>query len=752
MRTSSQSTIKSAKNAAAVAVAAFAVGLAISASSAVVGAIKISEIQGDRWLSPFKDQTVNDITGIITAIPDAQRIWIQDPEGDGNNATSEAIQVFSPDLVKDPAGPFAVGDRIKIGSARVQEFNFKDANQNSVTQLTNPRDIEKLESNSDVFAVVKPVVLGGPNTPKNLLYDVDPFDIKVEQRSVESLNQPLSLKRGLDYYESLEGMLVQIDDPVAVSTTDRHGNVYVLPNRGKGATGVNSRGGITMNIRPDGTVDLNPEKILVAPGMNKAKTPSTVTVGDKLQPIVGILNYAFGEWRVLPYKTIDIAESTLNVEAPGTTLKGSDCGLVIGSYNVWNLNPSSKHFPKVAEQMVKKMNSPDIVALQEIQDNDGGGQNQVSSIVAADRTLGQLVDSIYAAGGPKYSYVQIDPVMNADGGEPNGNIRVAFLYNPERVKLVESPNGAGDAQDVQQVLVGNGKTKGAVLKYNPGRVDPLNPAWDRTRKPLSALFEFRGEKIFMINNHWSSKRGSSPTWGAVQPPMNSEVEKRLGQGKAVRAFIEEIIKVEPNARIVSMGDLNEYAFVAPVKELTRGGLMVELMDAKLPAEERYTYNFEGNCLALDHILVSKCLVDSAKIEPLHLNSWFPYKDTRKGSDHDPTVVELDFCNDACKTGATQTPSVPVPGQPAPQLESEMSDDSYLGSPKSAPSSTSDSDSDFETTNQHRSRDDEQISFTTSSSNLQREQRERDQRTQRERDQQQSRNDGGVDPGSDRRLK
>ena len=36
-----------------------------------------------------------------------------------------------------------------------------------------------------------------------------------------------------------------------------------------------------------------------------------------------------------------------------------------------------------------------------------------------------------------YQYVNIDPVNNQDGGAPNANIRVGFLYNPERVTLTE---------------------------------------------------------------------------------------------------------------------------------------------------------------------------------------------------------------------------------------------------------------------------------------------------------------------------
>ena len=60
--------------------------------------------------------------------------------------------------------------------------------------------------------------------------------------------------------------------------------------------------------------------------------------------------------------------------------------------------------------------------------------------------------------------MNIDPVNNADGGAPNANIRVGFLYNPDRVKLTKGmPHG--DAT----TAVGYEKGK---LTLNPGRIDP----------------------------------------------------------------------------------------------------------------------------------------------------------------------------------------------------------------------------------------------------------------------------------------
>ena len=53
-------------------------------------------------------------------------------------------------------------------------------------------------------------------------------------------------------------------------------------------------------------------------------------------------------------------------------------------------------------------------------------------------TAQMLIDAIVAAGGPTYVYVEIAPATpNSTGGEPGGNIRNGYFYNPDRVSLVE---------------------------------------------------------------------------------------------------------------------------------------------------------------------------------------------------------------------------------------------------------------------------------------------------------------------------
>ena len=75
--------------------------------------------------------------------------------------------------------------------------------------------------------------------------------------------------------------------------------------------------------------------------------------------------------------------------------------------------------------------------------------------------------------------------------------------------------------------------------------------------------------------------------------------------------------------------------------MERSGLL-DLDDVvDIAPEERYTYLFDMNSQALDHIFVSPALDNKAQYEHLHLNTWQNYDD--QVSDHDPSVAKLNLC-------------------------------------------------------------------------------------------------------------
>ena len=312
-----------------------------------------------------------------------------------------------------------------------------------------------------------------------------------------------------------------------------------------------------------------------------------------------------------------------------TTRAQHDNEVAIATYNVENLDPTdpADKFARLAQGIVTNLNSPDIVALEEIQDNNGPTNN---GVVAADQTLDQFTAAIVAAGGPQYQWRQIDPVNLADGGEPGGNIRVAFIFNPARVTFVDRPGG--DATTAVQVVAGSNKKPR--LSVSPGRIDPASDAWTNSRKPLVGEFVFNDKPLFLVANHFNSKGGDQPLFGRFQPPARVSEVQRLAQATEVREFVGSIRAIDVEANIVVLGDINDFEFSPTVARLTQGGALVDLFTT-LPVNQRYSYVFQGNSQTLDHILVSGRM-KSIDYDVVHINAEF----FDQASDHDPQVVRI----------------------------------------------------------------------------------------------------------------
>ena len=98
-----------------------------------------------------------------------------------------------------------------------------------------------------------------------------------------------------------------------------------------------------------------------------------------------------------------------------------------------------------------------------LQDNNGNVNDEV---VAGDAVGQRIIDAIAAQGGPAYTFVEIAPVDDQDGGIPGGNIRVTFLYRADKVELAASEEGRiGEATEAVAVVATDGDVR---LSVNPG--------------------------------------------------------------------------------------------------------------------------------------------------------------------------------------------------------------------------------------------------------------------------------------------
>jgi predicted extracellular nuclease len=412
-------------------------------------------------------------------------------------------------------------------------------------------------------------------------------------------------------------MRVEISEPRAVGPTTRFGTFSAVPG-GDLPTHATTRGGLLLR---DGRS--NAERIVVDGSLLEERP--AVEVGQSFDaPLVGVLDYAFSNYRLVATERIEPGDRWPE-PSPDSRSGGVD-RLTLASYNVENLDAgdSEEKFERVARSIVERLRSPDLVALQEIQDDTGTLDD---GTVSAERTMGRLIETIRTAGGPTYAFTQIDPENNADGGAPGGNIRVALLFNPLRLALAEDPD--------------------PLLPTNPARLSVNSPAFledeetgfEATRKPLAAELLFGDKRILVVNVHLKSKRGDDAIFGSRQPPERATERQRLAQTGDIGRKLEAVLDSEPEALIVLLGDFNEHEFRKPMRELERYGLVNLIPDA--PKTERYTYNYEGNSQVLDHILVSPALArHDPAIEIVHVNADYPASE--RASDHDPVLARFTF--------------------------------------------------------------------------------------------------------------
>ncbi|MEK6301176.1 MAG: C25 family cysteine peptidase [Acidobacteriota bacterium] len=582
--------------------------------------LRIHDIEGASHISPVAGNLVSGIVGIVTGLK-SNGFFMQDPAPDSDDATSEGIFVFT-----SSAPTVSVGDAITAGGT-VSEFRA------SATSLTNTEIAAPSLSivvTSTGNSLPAPVVIGtgGRIPPTTVIEDDATGDVETS-----GVFDPAS--DGIDFYESLEGMLVQVNNAVAVGPTLDFGTnreIAVVVDNGASSSVRTARGGIVIRAN-----DFNPERIILNDLMTGVPDLPSVNVADSVPgAIVGVIDYAFGNFKLQVVSMPSVVPGGLALE---TTTIAATNQVAIATFNVENLDPSdgATKFNTLASLIVNNLKSPDIICVEEVQDNDGATS---SSTVDASTTFGMLISAVQGAGGPTYQVKQINPVDDQDGGEPGGNIRQIFMFRTDRgVAFVDRPGG-GPTTSTTVVSGGSGPE----LSSSPGRIDPANTAFNSSRKPLAGEFTFNGHKLFLIGNHFNSKGGDDPLYGHRQPPIRSSETQRIQQAQIVNAFADSILALDANADIVVLGDINDFEF-SPAVDALKGGVLNALIES-LPQNERYSYNFEGNAQVLDHIMASNNLFTNVPFvyDVVHINSEF----ASQSSDHDPSVARFTFAPTASK--------------------------------------------------------------------------------------------------------
>ena len=507
--------------------------------------VPIWAIQGPGTASPYvRDQATTE--GIVIGVfPELGGFWIQEGETDDDPATSAGLFVLTGELDTS----LQLGYSVRV-SGRVRELSGQ-----TLLDLQDVADIEVLSTNNLLPAAVE-------------------------------LNPPLENTDAQAYYEALEGMLVQITEPVvAVGPTSRYGETaLVRPEWGVDRIMKGDPTGLLIFI-DDGGADTH---------LDSSSLAFPLKTADTLLSAEGPLAFTYDNYKIEPISlpVISTDKRPLPQLEPAATGQFS-----VATFNVENLfdssdpHPSDLPLPSRSQyeldltktaNAIQAMGAPTIVGLQEVE-----------NIGILEKLAGQ--DSI--AG---YSY---QPFL-VEGTDSRG-IDVAYLVRADQATV-----------------------EGAAAFAAPEGLTSRPPLVITTTVHL----ESGDRTVYLLNNHFTSMSGGElPT----EP-------RRKAQAAWNATLVQRILAHDPQAHVIVMGDLNSFYDSPPLDILREAGLRhaYEFVEPERP----FTYVYQGVSETLDHILMTPALYEAlVQVAVLHIGADYPPPipddpSAQSASDHDPLVV------------------------------------------------------------------------------------------------------------------
>lgn len=592
----------------------------------------IAVVQGTGAESPLAGQNV-EVEGIVTAKANAG-FWMQDDSCSTPITASCGLYVFG----NQSAAQVRVGDRVRAGGTVTEYRPAADPRSLPLTELTQ----------SSVTVLSQGHALPAP----------------VDLSQTENLPIP---DAALDQLERFEGMRVSIPDFTVTAATNS--GEYASSNSTGTFFGVISGTPRPMrepgidphNALPSGTTatdiprwDFNPELLRVKTNLLSGSTALNLNAGDRLENLVGVLDYGFRRYTLLPAPD---AMPTLTPGPLGVAVAAPQADeITVATFNVQNLVHGQGDYnvraTKIAVVISDYLHQPDIIGLSEI-------GNQAS----LDDLASKINAAAVAAGKPDPRYA--GHVLNI--GQYNQEVGVLYktaeiASGLARVEVTQAPFQIGEGATLR---CPNGSDTGDQLMDRPPLVAPLQVN----------LADGSSWQLTVVVNHLKSLSGvdSEDPPGAGFECFNTQGArnraKRQQGAELLASWINTRQQQQPDERLVLVGDFNAHAFndgfvdvigtiigqpssdnqtVQPGDGtvLVNPPLMTLLSRAPDP-ESAYSYIHGSNAQAIDHILINQAAdaaSEAVRLEYAHVNA--DYLKTHAGnldnvlrsSDHDPAMA------------------------------------------------------------------------------------------------------------------
>jgi predicted extracellular nuclease len=582
----------------------------------------IHEIQGAGLASPHATEIVS-TSGIVTARK-SNGFFLQAPEGeyDADPNTSEGIFVFTS---SSPSALAQVGNRVSVVGT-VQEFiPAADVNSPPATEIAGSPAVTLISTGN---ALPAPITLGAADV------------------------SPTGTTQQLEKYE---GMRVHVDSLTVTGPTDGSTSEANATSTSNGIF----YGVITGTARPfrepgieipdplpagaPVTVprfDANPERLRVDTKSQAGSTVLDVTANAIITNLTGPLDYSFRTYTIVTDPgTASIASGMMTyIAVPDAT---SD-ELTVASFNMERFfdtvnDDGISDVQLTATAFANRLNKASLTIRNVLRSPDIIGVEEMENIDTLKAVAKKVNDDTVAAGGtdPQYQAYLVE-------GFDIGGIDVGFLVKSSKVEVLSV------SQELEGTYTEPGGTT-ALLNDRPSLTMRVRVSRPKADDLL----------LTVIVNHLRSLSG-------VDDPADGA--RVRAKRKAQAEFLANVLQSYQagGEKIVSVGDYNAFGFndgyvdvmgtimgsPTPADQVTLAS--PDLVDPNLtdlasllPANEQYSFNFDGNAQELDHVLVTQnALPLVTRFAIARVNSDFPeaYRSDpnrpERLSDHDPAVAYI----------------------------------------------------------------------------------------------------------------
>ncbi len=514
--------------------------------------LTIAEIQGNGLESPFLNREVR-TSGIVTLLK-FNGFFLQTPDADADadTATSDGLFVFtsiSPTVL--------VGDAVSV-IGQVDEFFGLTQVSTTSREIT----VEFTGQTLPSAVVMTPAILDPAGTPSQL--------------------------------ERVEGMRVSAAELVSIAPTNGFGETFTVlagvprPLREPGIP--------ASSPLPPGApccvprFDENPERLMIDSDGRLGSTPVSVTTSVTFTGVAGPLDFTFGDYKVIPESAPAVSTG---LQAQPVAAASAD-EFTVASFNVLNLFISQGNFPtklaKISLAVRDVLRLPDVIGLEEVGD--------IATLTAvADRINADAV----AAGGSNPGYRAF--LLEGSSEFPGDDIDVGLLVR-------------------SRVTVSSVTQEGLGLRFTDPTEGDEDLLFERPPLVLRALMAREGSAagtglpVTIVVNHLQS------LIDVDQDPGDGPRQRLKRQLQA--EFVANLVQSLQNENLILVGDFNAFQFndgyvdvigtirgaPAPADRVTLAS--EDLVDPNLavlvetlPADQRYSFVFEGNAQTLDHVLVNQ---------------------------------------------------------------------------------------------------------------------------------------------------